>query len=161
MSKAFKSKKYWYDLWLDAAASKKERDVNYSIYLLAEIEKAVEGCHDKRKQLETLYFELNDFAENEQDLNLIQLNTKLFTRLVISGLEFMNLRYTCEDLLYLGAMIDLKIKRMWNKKEFYTTISGILKKLKKRTGFLTDDLKIKIRSEYQKIAPDDFSIFFS
>ena len=55
--------------------------------------------------------------------------------LVISGLEFMNLRSACEDFLYLGAMIDLKIKRMWNKVEFYETISGILKKLKKGKGF--------------------------
>lgn len=156
-----KSKSYtWNDLWLDSNANKQDRKINYAIHLLDEIESLISSQPTTERQLEVLYFEINDFAKNEENLNLIQLNTKLFTRIVISGMEFMNLKHIYEDFLYLGAMIDMKIKRVWNKKEFYETVSGMIKKIKYHKNFITDKLKQKIASEYKESAGDDFYIYF-
>lgn len=157
-----KSKSYtWQDLWIDSEAKTQDRKINFAIQLLDEIEKHVSAQLTTEKQLEVLYFELNDFAKNEDNLNLIKLNTKLFTRIVISGIEFMGLKHLYEDFLYLGAMIDMKIKRVWNKKEFYETVSGMIKKIKYHKKFITDKLKQKITSEYKEVAGDDFYIYFS
>jgi hypothetical protein len=148
-------------LWLDSAANRQEEKINFIIYLLEEIENKVASQPSKESELRVLYFELQDFTRSGEDLKLLQLNTNLFTRLIISGLEFMGIKEVHNDFLYIGALIDMKIKRMWKESSFYSTISGMLQQIISNRNFLPESVKEKIRREYSVIAPNDYAHFFS
>ncbi|MDA9793283.1 hypothetical protein N9B72_01735 [Bacteriovoracaceae bacterium] len=151
----------FHHLWLDSGGKRHDEKINFIIYLLDEIENKVASQPSKESELRVLYFELQDFARSKEDLNLLQLNTNLFTRLIISGLELMGIKDVHNDFLYIGALIDMKIKRMWRESSFYSTISGMLQQIVSDRNFLPEAVKKKIRSEYSLLAPSDYAHFFS
>ncbi len=86
---------------------------------------------------------------------------KLFTlKLLNLGQDLLECSGPSSDLYYLGGFIELKILDEWKNVKFYEFIVQVLKHIKKKIGFFSKKVKLKIIERIQRYNPELYRIYF-
>jgi len=86
---------------------------------------------------------------------------KLFTlKLLNLGEDLLECSPAHSDLYFLGGFIELKVIDEWKNASFYEFIIEVLKHIKKKVGFFSEQIKQKIVVRIQSYNPKVYRMYF-
>jgi len=147
---------HYANLWLDSNTLKNpsfdllEKDRDKSLKTLTWLDEELCQCVGTEKYFRVLYKGVKGLLERNLS-SILWEHGGIMEKIVTSGIDLM---YLGKSYLYVGSMVDLKIREKWSEVKFYSLILSLLNKIKEKIDPISDGVKQKLEMLYLKKFPN-------